>query len=191
MNNGLLMMMALMGGGGMNPQIVEAMMNAQKDNFERWSKLLQVLGAIIITGIFYMRGMPAPVDEGGRPVFTNEALSKQIAASFSEGKREAFWVSVINGVVAALTEFLRPSAVQQALFTSLLNRPATPSTTTTIMQPASSYAAASAPSLLPMPMTTISQTRSAGQVLRSGASGSMVRAQAVYYNPQTGEMAVE
>lgn len=191
MNNGLLMMMALMGGGGMSPQIVDAMMNAQKDNFERWSKLLQVLAAIMTTGIFYMRGMPAPVDDSGRPVFTNEALSKQIAASFSEGKREAFWVSVINGVVAALTEFLRPSAVQQALFTSLLNRPATPSTTTTIMQPASGYATSSAPSLLPMPMATISQTRSAGQVLRSGASGSMVRAQAVYYNPHTGEMAVE
>lgn len=184
MGSSLLFLIALMGGGGFSPQIIEAMMNMQKDNFERWSKLLQVLGTIITTGIFFLRGMPAPVDSAGNPIFTNEALSKQISASFTEGKREAFWVAVVNGSVAALTEFLRPSAMQQALFASLLNRPAT--TTTTIMQP--TPAAMPFQSVMP---TTITQSRPAGQVLRAGAPGTMVRAQAVYFNPQTGEMAFE
>lgn len=184
MNNSLLFLIALMGGGGFSPQIIEAMMNMQKDNFERWSKLLQALAAIITTGIFFLRGMPAPVDQAGNPVFTNEALSKQISASFTEGKREAFWVSVVNGIVAALMEFLRPSAMQQALFASLLNRPA--ATTTTIMPSAPAYNP-----LVPVAPTTITQTRTAGQVLRAGATGDMLRAQAVYYNPQTGELAFE
>jgi len=182
MNNSLLFLIALMGGGGFSPQIIEAMMNMQKDNFERWSKLLQALAAIITTGIFFLRGMPAPVDQAGNPVFTNEALSKQISASFTEGKREAFWVSVVNGIVAALMEFLRPSAMQQALFASLLNRPA--ATTTTIMPSAATYNPL-------IGSTTITQSRPAGQVLRTGATGNMLRAQAVYYNPQTGELAFE
>lgn len=182
MNNNLLFMIALMGGGGLSPQAIEALTNMQKDNFDRSSKLLQALGAIITTGIFFLRGMPAPVDAAGNPVFTNEALSKQISASFAEGKREAFWVAVVNGVIAALLEFLRPSAMQQALFASLLNRPAT--TTTTITQPGSPFTPLA-------PTTMITQTRPAGQVLRSGAPGTMVRAQAVYYNPQTGELAFE
>jgi hypothetical protein len=98
------------------------MQDAQKDSFERWSKLLKSLGLIITTGIFYLRGMPAPVDASGAPVFTNEALSKQIQASFQEGKREAFWVALVNSVVDAVLEFMRPSAMQQALMTSLLTK---------------------------------------------------------------------
>ena len=58
-------------------------------------------------------GMPAPVDSSGAPVFTNEALSKQIQASFEEGKREAFWVAVVNGVADAILELLGPGAVHK------------------------------------------------------------------------------
>jgi hypothetical protein len=114
--NQMFLMLALMGGGGsVSPQFITAMQDAQKDSFERWSKLLKSLGLIITTGIFYLRGMPAPVDASGAPVFTNEALSKQIQASFQEGKREAFWVALVNSVVDAVLEFMRPSAMQQAL----------------------------------------------------------------------------
>ena len=65
-------------------------------------------GAIITTGIFVIRGMPTPVDAAGKPTFTNEALSEQIKASFTEGKREAFWVATVNGIVEAISEFMRP-----------------------------------------------------------------------------------
>lgn len=182
MNSSLLLLIALMGGGGLGQPIIQAMMDAQKDTFERWKNLLMALGNIITTGIFFLRGMPAPVDATGNPVFTNEALSKQIQASFTEGKREAFWVALVNGVISALLEFLRPSAAQQALFASLLNRPA--SSTTVIGTPGFSTLGAA-------PITTsITSTRPAGQVLRA-APPSFVRAQAVYFNPATGEMAIE
>ena len=158
MNSSLLLLIALMGGGGLGQPIIQAMMDAQKDTFERWKNLLMALGNIITTGIFFLRGMPAPVDATGNPVFTNEALSKQIQASFTEGKREAFWVALVNGVISALLEFLRPSAAQQALFASLLNRPA--SSTTVIGSPFNTMGAA--------PITTsITSTRPAGQVLRA------------------------
>ena len=182
MNSSLLLLIALMGGGGLGQPIIQAMMDAQKDTFERWKNLLMALGNIITTGIFFLRGMPAPVDATGNPIFTNEALSKQIQASFTEGKREAFWVALVNGVISALLEFLRPSAAQQALFASLLNRPA--SSTTVIGAPAFNTLGA-APA-----MTSITSTRPAGQVLRA-APPSFVRAQAVYFNPATGEMAIE
>ena len=182
MNSSLLLLIALMGGGGLGQPIIQAMMDAQKDTFERWKNLLMALGNIITTGIFFLRGMPAPVDAAGNPIFTNEALSKQIQASFTEGKREAFWVALVNGVISALLEFLRPSAAQQALFASLLNRPA--SSTTVIGAPAFNTLGA-APA-----MTSITSTRPAGQVLRA-APPSFVRAQAVYFNPATGEMAIE
>lgn len=182
MNSSLLLLIALMGGGGLGQPIIQAMMDAQKDTFERWKNLLMALGNIITTGIFFLRGMPAPVDATGNPVFTNEALSKQIQASFTEGKREAFWVALVNGVISALLEFLRPSAAQQALFASLLNRPA--SSTTVIGTPGFNTLGAA-------PITTsITSTRPAGQVLRA-APPSFVRAQAVYFNPATGEMAIE
>jgi hypothetical protein len=182
MNSSLLLLIALMGGGGLGQPIIQAMMDAQKDTFERWKNLLMALGNIITTGIFFLRGMPAPVDATGNPVFTNEALSKQIQASFTEGKREAFWVALVNGVISALLEFLRPSAAQQALFASLLNRPA--ASTTVIGTPAFNTMGAA-------PITTsITSTRPAGQVLRA-APPSFVRAQAVYFNPATGEMAIE
>lgn len=191
MNNSMLFLLALMGGNSaISPQLIQALQDAQKDSFERWSKMLKSLSAIITTGIFFLRGMPAPVDSAGAPVFTNEALSKQIQASFEEGKREAFWVAVVNGVVDAILEFLRPSAIQQALMTSLLSRTATTSTTV-ITQPASSMT-------VPAPIGTQTMvTRTAGQVLRQGAvglptpTGNFMRAQAVYFNPQTGEIAVE
>ncbi len=189
MNNSLLFMMAMMGGNnGISPQFIQALQDAQKDSFERLSKLLKALSLIITTGIFFLRGMPAPVDTAGLPVFTNEALSKQMQASFTEGKREAFWVAVVNGVADAILEFMRPSAVQQALMMSLLNK-GTPASTTVITQP--------------VPVGTLPQiggtqtmvTRTAGQVLRQGAigapTGTFMRAQAVYFNPQTGEIAVE
>jgi hypothetical protein len=183
MNSSLLLMLALMGGGGLGQPLIQAMMDAQKDTFERWKNLLMALGNIITTGIFFLRGMPAPVDATGNPIFTNEALSKQIQASFTEGKREAFWVALVNGVISALLEFMRPSAAQQALFTSLLNRPAS-STTVIGTTPAFGTIGAA-------PITTsITATRPAGQVLRS-APPSFVRAQAVYFNPATGEMAIE
>jgi hypothetical protein len=182
MNSSLLLLIALMGGGGLGQPIIQAMMDAQKDTFERWKNLLMALGNIITTGIFFLRGMPAPVDATGNPVFTNEALSKQIQASFTEGKREAFWVALVNGVISALLEVLRPSAAQQALFASLLNRPA--SSTTVIGTPGFNTLGAA-------PITTsITSTRPAGQVLRA-APPSFVRAQAVYFNPATGEMAIE
>jgi len=187
MNSSLLFLLAFMGGngGGMSSAIIQAMMDARKDSFERWSKLLQSLGLIITTGIFFMRGMPAPVDSAGNPIFTNEALSKQLAAGFTEGKREAFWVAVVNGIIAALTEFLRPSSVENALFASMLNRPQATSTTT-VVQPPSIFGMQSA-----MPQTT-TFTRTAGNTLRQGvAAPGMIRAQAVYFNPQTGEMAIE
>lgn len=182
MNSSLLLLIALMGGGGLGQPIIQAMMDAQKDTFERWKNLLMALGNIITTGIFFLRGMPAPVDAAGNPVFTNEALSKQIQASFTEGKREAFWVALVNGVIASLLEFLRPSAAQQALFASLLNRPA--AATTVIGAP--TYNTIGTPS----PITSLTATRPAGQVLRA-APPSFVRAQAVYFNPATGEMAIE
>ena len=56
-----------------------------------------------------LRGMPTPVDASGKATFTNEALSAQIKASFEEGKREAFWVAAVNGIVDVVIEFLRPS----------------------------------------------------------------------------------
>ncbi|HAN93364.1 MAG TPA: hypothetical protein DCQ33_14970 [Nitrospira sp.] len=189
MNSNMLFMLALMGGNtSISPQFIQALQDAQKDSFERWSKMLKSLAAIITTGIFFLRGMPAPVDSSGAPVFTNEALSKQISASFTEGKREAFWVALVNGVVDALLEFMRPSTVQQALMMSLLNKGTTASTTV-ITQP--------------VPVGTLPQiggtqtmvTRTAGQVLRQGTfgqpTGNFMRAQAVYFNPQTGEIAVE
>lgn len=180
MSNSLLLLMALMGGNAISQPMMQAMMDAQKDNFERWSKLLQSLGAIITTGVFFLRGMPAPVDAAGNPVFTNEALSKQISASFTEGKREAFWVSVVNGVIMSLTEFLRPSAVQQALFASLVNRPATQTVTALTTQPG--YPSAG----------TMTGARSAGQILRqTGPAPGFVRAQSIYFNPQTGELVAE
>ncbi len=190
MNNSLLFMMAMMGGNtGISPQFIQALQDAQKDSFERLSKLLKALALIITTGIFFLRGMPAPVDSAGLPVFTNEALSKQIQASFTEGKREAFWVAVVNGVADAILEFMRPSAMQQALMTSLLNR--TPSTSTTVItQPT----VPTIPTLPQIGMQTM-VSRTAGQVLRQGAigqpTGNFLRAQAVYFNPQTGEIAVE
>lgn len=178
MNSTLLFLIAMMGGSGLSQPVVQALMDSQRDNFERWSRLLKSLGAIITTGVFFLRGMPTPVDEKGNPVFTNEAISKQIAASFTEGKREAFWVAVVNGVVEAITEFLRPSSATTALLTSLLNRPASQ---TTVINPGT-------PQMMPG-LTTITQ-RTAGQVLRAQPNG-FVRAQAVYVNPATGEIAVE
>jgi hypothetical protein len=179
MNSALLLLLALMGAGGnVNPAVIQALQDSQKDNFDRWQRLLQSLAAIITTGIFYLRGMPAPVDAAGNPIFTNEALSKQISASFQEGKREAFWVALVNGVVNAILEFLRPSAVQQALISSLLTKPATAQTTTVVSQPNT---------MMAQP-TTIVQQRTAGQVLRGG---NFIRAQAVYFNPATGEMAFD
>lgn len=189
MNSSLLFLLAFMGGsgGGISQAIVQAMMDARKDSFERWSKLLQSLGMIITTGIFFLRGMPAPVDSAGNPIFTPEALSKQMAAGFTEGKREAFWVAVVNGIVAALTEFLRPSSVENALFASML-KPATATTTTTVIQPPSIFGTAAATA---MPQAT-TITRTAGSTLRNTtAPGSFIRAQAVFFNPQTGEMVVE
>ena len=103
--------------------------------------------------------MPAPVDASGAPVFTNEALSKQIQASFQEGKREAFWVALVNSVVDAVLEFMRPSAMQQALMTSLLTKGAT-TTTTVINQGATPVPIGTISS---PPMTTLVQ-RTAGQV---------------------------
>ena len=190
MNSNMLFMLALMGGNSaISPQFIQALQDAQKDSFERWSKMLKSLAAIITTGVFFLRGMPAPVDSSGAPVFTNEALSKQIQASFEEGKREAFWVAVVNGVADAILEFMRPSAVQQALMMSLLNR-GTTSSTTVITQP-------TVPTIPTLPQlgTQTMVTRTAGQVLRQGAigapTGNFMRAQAVYFNPQTGEIAVE
>jgi hypothetical protein len=189
MNNTMLFLLAMMGGNSaISPQLIQALQDAQKDSFERWSKMLKSLSAIITTGIFFLRGMPAPVDSSGAPIFTNEALSKQIQASFEEGKREAFWVAVVNGVVDAILEFLRPSAIQQALMTSLLTGRTT-STTTVITQP-------TAPTpQLPQLGGNMIVSRTAGQVLRQGASptggSNFLRAQAVYFNPQTGEIAVE
>lgn len=186
--NQMFLMLALMGGGGsVSPQFITAMQDAQKDSFERWSKLLKSLGLIITTGIFYLRGMPAPVDASGAPVFTNEALSKQIQASFQEGKREAFWVALVNSVVDAVLEFMRPSAMQQALMTSLLTKGT--STTTVITQP-SPVPIGTIPA---PPITTLVQ-RTAGQVLRQGNYGTpsgFVRAQSVFFNPATGELVVE
>jgi hypothetical protein len=134
--------------------------------------------------------MPAPVDSSGAPVFTNEALSKQIQASFEEGKREAFWVAVVNGVADAILEFMRPSAMQQALMMSLLK--GTTSSTTVITQPTVPIGTFRR---FPQIGTQTMVTRTAGQVLRQGAigapSGTFMRAQAVYFNPQTGEIAVE
>lgn len=189
MNSTLLFMLAMMGGNSaINPQFIQALQDAQKDSFERWSKMLKSLAAIITTGIFFLRGMPAPVDSSGTPVFTNEALSKQIQASFEEGKREAFWVAVVNGVADAILEFIRPSAVQQALMMSLLNKGTTTSTTV-ITQPVPTIPT------LPQLGTQTMVTRTAGQVLRQGTfgqpTGNFMRAQAVYFNPQTGEIAVE
>ena len=188
--NQMFLMLALMGGGGsVSPQFITAMQDAQKDSFERWSKLLKALGLIITTGIFYLRGMPAPVDASGAPVFTNEALSKQIQASFQEGKREAFWVALVNSVVDAVLEFMRPSAMQQALMTSLLTKGAT-TTTTVINQAATPVPIGTIPA---PPMTTLVQ-RTAGQVLRQGNYGTpsgFVRAQSVFFNPATGELVVE
>ena len=109
-------------------------MDAQKDNFERWHRSAKGAGAIITTGIFRIRGMPTPVDAAGKPTFTNEALSEQIKASFTEGKREAFWVATVNGIVEAISEFMRPSAAMTALMTSLMNRPATQTTSSTRSQ---------------------------------------------------------
>jgi hypothetical protein len=189
MNSNMLFMLALMGGNStISPQFIQALQDAQKDSFERWSKMLKSLAAIITTGVFFLRGMPAPVDSSGAPVFTNEALSKQIQASFEEGKREAFWVAVVNGVADAILEFMRPSAVQQALMMSLLNK-GTPASTTVITQPVPTIPT------LPQLGTQTMVTRTAGQVLRQGAigapTGNFMRAQAVYFNPQTGEIAVE
>jgi len=189
MNNTMLFLLAMMGGNSaISPQLIQALQDAQKDSFERWSKMLKSLSAIITTGIFFLRGMPAPVDSSGAPVFTNEALSKQIQASFEEGKREAFWVAVVNGVVDAILEFLRPSAIQQALMTSLLTGRTT-STTTVITQPTAP------PMQIPQLGGSMMVSRTAGQVLRQGANptsgNNFLRAQAVYFNPQTGEIAVE
>lgn len=180
MNSSLLFLLAFMGGNGLSQPIVQALMDAQKDNFERWHRLLKALGAIITTGIFVIRGMPTPVDAAGKPTFTNEALSEQIKASFTEGKREAFWVATVNGIVEAISEFLRPSAATTALMTSLMNRPA--ATQTTVINPIAG--------LPQMGTTTITTARTAGQVLRAQPNG-FVRAQAVYVNPATGEIAVE
>ena len=56
--NNMYLLLALMGGGGsVSPQFITALQDAQKDSFERWSKLLKALGLIITTGIFYLRGI--------------------------------------------------------------------------------------------------------------------------------------
>jgi len=181
MNSTLLFLIALLGGNGLSKEVITAMTDAQRDTFERWSRLITGLSDIVTTGIFVLRGMPVPRDASGNPAFTNEALSAQIKASFEEGKREAFWVALVKGVSNALLEFLRPSPVQTALMTTLLNRPALAQTTIVSATPA----------MPPMPATTTLTTqRTAGQVLRAVPNG-MVRAQAVYFNPNTGEMAFE
>lgn len=184
MNSNALLLVALLGGatGGMNDTIIKALLDSQKENFERWTRLIKSLATILTTGLFVLRGMPTPVDSQGKPTFTNEALSAQIKASFEEGKREAFWVSAVNGIVDVLIEFLRPSATETALLTSLMSRGSMAPTTTIVSQPAATIPA----------LTSVSTTaRTAGQVLRRQLPGGFVRAQAVYVNPDTGEIAVE
>lgn len=185
MNSTALLLVALLGGnlGGNNDALIKSMMDAESERFDRWTKLLKSAAVIITTGIFVLRGMPTPVDAAGKPTFTNEGLSAQIKSSFEEGKREAFWVAAVNGVVDLIIEFLRPSASERALFAALLSRPA-PSATTVVTSPG--YSSVGGPMV-----TSISAPRTAGQVLRRTAPTGFVRAQAVYVNPETGEIAVE
>ena len=71
-------------------------------------------GASSRRGSLAIRGMPTPVDAAGKPTFTNEALSEQNQnRSFTEGKREAFWVATVNGSAEAIGEFMRPSAAMR------------------------------------------------------------------------------
>lgn len=180
-----LLLVALLGGatGGMNDALIKSVLDSQRETFERWSKLIKSLAAIITTGIFVLRGMPTPVDAAGKPTFSNEALSAQIKASFEEGKREAFWVSAVNGIVDVVIEFLRPSTSETALLTALMSR--APAQTTVVTQPpmyGGGYTAITQPG----------GVRTAGQVLRRTAVPTgYVRANAVFVNPETGEIAIE
>ena len=67
--------------------------------------MLKSPSAIIMTGIFSCVACLPWWTRQGLRVFTNEALSKQIQASFEEGKREAFWSLSSTVIVDAILGF--------------------------------------------------------------------------------------
>ncbi len=123
--------------------------------------------------VFYLRGMPAPVDASGAPVFTNEALSKQIqpASKRASGKRSG---SPGQSVVDAVSSSGR--RVQQACdFAADEGGDATRRVTSP-----------------PVPMARFRPRRRRGEgrasaAPRESAPSGFVRAQSVFFNPATGD----
>lgn len=173
MGSSLLFLAAMMGGRGINPQLMQALAQDRKDRYEKIAVFIRALANILTAAIFYIRGMPEAVDAAtGAPVYTNEALSKQLKASGEEGKLQALWMSLVNQLVETLLTFFKPSDAEWALFSNLM----TPATSTTVItQPA-------APTSLSAP--------TARQILQSGGNpAGYRRAQAVFVN-DAGEIIV-
>lgn len=173
----LLFLAAMMGGRGINPQLMQALADDRKNRYDKIAVFIRALAGIITTAIFYIRGMPQPKDATtGAPVYTLEAISKQIEASGNEGKLQALWMTLVNQLVDTLLTFFKPSDSEWALFSSLLG--GTPAASTTVItQPAAAPAALNAPT--------------ARQILQSGGSpAGYRRAQAVWVGPN-GEVVVE
>lgn len=177
----LLFLAAMMGGrGGINSQLMTALAQDRKDRYEKIAAFIKALAGILTSAVFYIRGMPEAVDATtGSPVYTNEALSKQLSATGQEGKLQALWMVIVNNLTDTLLTFFKPSESEWALFASLMGGAAAP-TTTVITAPA---AAPAAPTAMSAP--------TARMVLQSGGNPNAYRrAQAVYVGPN-GEMIIE
>lgn len=176
----LLFLAAMMGGRGINSQLMTALAQDRKDRYEKIAAFIKSLANILTSAIFFIRGMPEAVDATtGAPVYTLESLSKQVAASGNEGKLQALWMVIVNNLVETLLTFFKPSESEWALFSNLAGVGAAPSTTV-ITTPA---AAPLAPAAMSAP--------TARMVLQSGGNPNAYRrAQAVYVGPN-GEMIIE
>ena len=116
----LLLLIALT-GGRVGPGMVNLVIAQRKAAWKKWRDFVDFVAALLVQGIFYLRGVQTFTNPAGEPVYSFEALSKGATQNQKDNLLKDFLFHSVDKVVKLLFTLLEPDETEMMLMTQLMN----------------------------------------------------------------------
>ena len=122
MGNGLFLALAT-SGGGLSPDVLQAVMQMRQRNYEKLAKFIKWLATTAAYAYYWLKKHPEVLNKDKLPDYTGEGTQKFIEVFWKQQDQKDFIGNLIRDGADLLLEWLKPDDFEGKLWGSLLGQP--------------------------------------------------------------------
>lgn len=133
MGNGILLALAL-SGGGVSPATLQALTAMRQRNYEKLCMFIKWLATTLVYGYYWLKKHPEVKDQSGAPDITGKGTQAFIDAFWTQTNQKDFIANLIREGADLVMAWLKPDDFESSLWGSLLQHPSPAAQTNQLLQ---------------------------------------------------------